>query len=87
MSSIHVLVCYDTNTQTAKGRRHPRRAAAARQDYGQRVQLSDFECTVSDAEPELLHARHLDMNDHLARSHRLRETTAALTGIEPVLPP
>lgn len=44
---MNLLVCYDVNTQTPAGRRRLRRVAVVCRDYGQRVQLSVFECTVN----------------------------------------
>jgi len=44
-----VVITYDVNTHTNEGRRRLRRVAKACEDYGQRVQLSVFECLV---EPE-----------------------------------
>ena len=41
-----VVVTYDVNTMTKEGRRRLRRVARACEDYGQRVQLSVFECLV-----------------------------------------
>lgn len=45
-----MLVTYDVNTTTPEGRRRLRRVARACQDYGQRVQLSVFECEVDPAQ-------------------------------------
>jgi len=45
-----VLVSYDVSTLDAAGRRRLRRVARACQDYGQRVQLSVFECQVDPAQ-------------------------------------
>jgi CRISPR-associated protein Cas2 len=45
-----VLITYDVNTITVEGRRRLRRVARACQDYGQRVQLSVFECEVDPAQ-------------------------------------
>ena len=45
-----VLVTYDVSTTDAAGRRRLRRVARAIRNYGQRVQLSVFEC---DLEPAL----------------------------------
>lgn len=42
------LVTYDVETVTREGRRRLRRVARACQDYGQRVQLSVFECRLDD---------------------------------------
>ena len=41
-----VLVSYDVSTVTRSGRRRLRRIAKTCQSYGQRVQLSVFECVV-----------------------------------------
>ncbi len=45
---MHVVVTYDVNTETKAGRRRLRRVAKICEDYGQRVQLSVFECTVDE---------------------------------------
>ena len=45
-----VLVTYDVNTQTAKGRKRLRTVAKICVDYGQRVQNSVFECLVNPTE-------------------------------------
>lgn len=42
-----ILITYDVNTETAEGRSRLRRVAKTCEDYGQRVQNSVFECTVS----------------------------------------
>ena len=44
-----ILITYDISTETAEGRSRLRRVAKTCEDYGQRVQKSVFECTVSDA--------------------------------------
>jgi len=41
-----VIVSYDVKTETPAGRRRLRRVAKACLDFGQRVQLSVFECLV-----------------------------------------
>lgn len=41
-----VLITYDVNTQTEKGRKRLRQVAKVCVDYGQRVQNSVFECPV-----------------------------------------
>ena len=43
---------YDVATETAAGRRRLQRVAKRCQAYGQRVQKSVFECTLSDADLE-----------------------------------
>lgn len=45
-----IVVGYDVNTETSKGRRRLRRVAEVCEDYGQRVQKSVFECKVGDKE-------------------------------------
>jgi CRISPR-associated protein Cas2 len=41
-----VVVTYDVNTNTKEGRRRLRHVAKVCENYGQRVQLSVFECLV-----------------------------------------
>lgn len=45
-----VLVTYDVNTETKSGRKRLRQVAKLCIDYGQRVQNSVFECSVTPAE-------------------------------------
>ncbi|MBM7642206.1 CRISPR-associated endonuclease Cas2 [Streptococcus loxodontisalivarius] len=45
-----VLVTYDVNTETTEGRKRLRHVAKLCIDYGQRVQNSVFECSVTPAE-------------------------------------
>ncbi|GAB4030268.1 MAG: CRISPR-associated endonuclease Cas2 [Elusimicrobiota bacterium] len=45
-----IVVGYDVNTETSKGRKRLRRVAEICEDYGQRVQKSVFECKVGDKE-------------------------------------
>lgn len=45
-----VLITYDVNTETAAGRKRLRYVAKLCVDYGQRVQNSVFECSVTPAE-------------------------------------
>lgn len=52
-----VLVTYDVSTETPVGRRRLRRVANACKDFGQRVQLSVFECDVEPAQWVALKAR------------------------------
>lgn len=52
-----VLVTYDVSTETSTGRRRLRRVATACKDYGQRVQLSVFECDIEPAQWVALKAR------------------------------
>jgi len=58
-----VVVTYDVNTHTKEGRRRLRRVAKACEDYGQRVQLSVFECLVEPEKFVVLKDRLLDEYD------------------------
>ena len=58
-----VLITYDVNTQTSEGRSRLRRVASTCQDYGQRVQKSVFECTISDMVFHRMKERLLDIID------------------------
>ena len=49
-----ILVCYDVNTEDADGRRRLARVAKTCKNYGQRVQYSVFECSVTEEGFELL---------------------------------
>jgi len=49
-----VLVTYDVSTLTSEGRRRLRRVAKTCLNYGQRVQMSVFECKVDAVKYELL---------------------------------
>jgi CRISPR-associated protein Cas2 len=52
-----VVVCYDVSTIEGEGQRRLRRVAKACKDYGQRVQLSVFECEVDPAQWAVLRQR------------------------------
>lgn len=60
---MDILVAYDVNTETKAGRRRLRQVAALCKDYGQRVQLSVFECCLSLAQYESLRAGLLKVID------------------------
>ncbi len=68
---MDVLVAYDVNTETKEGRRRLRRVATACKDFGQRVQYSVFECSVSEAQYESLRARLLKIIDEGEDSLRI----------------
>ena len=51
---MHVLVTYDVSTTTPAGERRLRRVAQACVNFGQRVQKSVFECSVSEMQYEAL---------------------------------
>ncbi len=54
MKKIDILVCYDVNTTHEDGKRRLRKVAKACESYGQRVQYSVFECTLTPANYEKL---------------------------------
>ena len=54
---MNILVTYDVNTETKEGRRRLRKVATICKNYGQRVQLSVFECQVSEAQYEVLRSQ------------------------------
>ena len=60
---MNVLVSYDVSTTSPEGRQRLRRIAQACLDYGQRVQFSVFECTLSDTNFVKLRSRLLDILD------------------------
>jgi len=51
---MDILVTYDVNTETRAGQRRLRKVATTCKNYGQRVQLSVFECRVTQAQYEAL---------------------------------
>lgn len=66
-----ILVCYDVSTDSEGGPKRLRRVARACKDYGQRVQWSVFECSVTDADLEKLRARLLRIFDPALDSLRI----------------
>jgi CRISPR-associated protein Cas2 len=54
---MDILVTYDVNTEDLEGRRRLRKIAIACKDYGQRVQLSVFECRLNEAQYEAFRAK------------------------------
>jgi CRISPR-associated protein Cas2 len=65
-----VLISYDVSTITAAGRRRLRRVARACLDFGQRVQLSVFECQLDPAQWTALRHRLINEIDPDADSLR-----------------
>jgi len=73
---VEVLVTYDVATDTAAGRRRLRRVAKACEAFGQRVQKSVFECTLTPAQLAQLASRlrvEVDVTTDSLRIYRLRE--------------
>jgi CRISPR-associated protein Cas2 len=54
---MQILVTYDVNTTTPDGQRRLRHVAQICLDFGQRVQQSVFECSVTEAQYEVLKQR------------------------------
>jgi CRISPR-associated protein Cas2 len=55
-----VVICYDVSTIEPEGQRRLRRVAKVCKDYGQRVQLSVFECEVDPAQWTALRQKLID---------------------------
>jgi CRISPR-associated protein Cas2 len=56
---MQILVAYDVNTLTPEGRKRLRLVAKACKAFGQRVQFSVFECSLTDMQLERLRTRLL----------------------------
>lgn len=67
---MFVLITYDVNTQDAAGRKRLFRISKACKNYGQRVQLSVFECLVDPARWAMLRAKLVDEMDQKKDSLR-----------------
>lgn len=82
-----ILVTYDVNTQTKEGRRRLRKVATICVGFGQRVQLSVFECRVTPAQYEEMEIRLLaviDLAEDRLRMYRLpgdREKFVRIFGV------
>lgn len=73
---MEILVTYDVATDTPAGRRRLRRVADACLAYGQRVQKSVFECSLTPSQLLLLEQRLLlciDEKEDRLRIYRLLE--------------
>jgi CRISPR-associated protein Cas2 len=55
-----VVICYDVSTLEPEGQRRLRRVAKVCKDYGQRAQLSVFECEVDPAQWTVLRQKLLN---------------------------
>lgn len=74
MQTVDVLVTYDVNTETSRGRKRLKKIATICLGYGQRVQLSVFECRVTRAQLEELEDRlvqTIDDTEDRLRIYRL----------------
>jgi CRISPR-associated protein Cas2 len=68
---MNVLISYDVSTETPAGRRRLRKVAQACQDFGQRVQKSVFECSVSEVQFEEVVRRLVEIIDKTEDSLRV----------------
>ena len=71
-----VVVAYDVNTETPKGRKRLRRVAQVCKNYGQRVQKSVFECQVNEMNFEELRRqllKEIAKEEDNLRLYRLNE--------------
>jgi CRISPR-associated protein Cas2 len=71
MKRKDILVAYDISTETVKGRRRLRKIAQACEDFGQRVQYSVFECSVTPMQLEELRYRIIDIMNEEEDSVRI----------------
>ncbi len=81
---MDVLVAYDVATDTPAGQRRLRKVAQLCVAYGQRVQKSVFECSLTDVQLEELLFRLLEViNDDKdsLRVYRLREPRDRYTAV------
>jgi len=68
---MEILVAYDVATETSEGQRRLRQVARVCLDFGQRVQKSVFECSVSEIQYEKLRQSLLEIIDEEEDSLRI----------------
>lgn len=68
---MNVVIVYDVNTETSAGRRRLRRIAKACEGFGQRVQLSVFECSLTPTELERFRTAAMSIIDPREDSLRI----------------
>lgn len=71
MARIDIVVTYDVNTEDSAGRKRLRKVAKICEAYGQRVQKSVFECSVTAPQMERMKGRLLKVIDTDADSLRI----------------
>lgn len=71
MNRLDVLVTYDVNTEFATGQARLRRVATICKNFGQRVQLSVFECHITEPQLEDMEAKLLKVIDKEKDSLRI----------------
>ena len=74
---MNILVTYDVSTETPTGQRRLRQVAIACKNYGQRVQLSVFECRVNETQYEAFRSQLLDIIDPKVDSLRFYKLSAS----------
>lgn len=73
---MNILVTYDVSTETPGGERRLRQVATACKNYGQRVQLSVFECRVNEAQYEAFRTQLLSIMDLRVDNLRIYKLSA-----------
>lgn len=68
---MNILITYDVSTETAAGRKRLRKVALICQDFGQRVQKSVFECSVTEMQYEEVMRRLLEIIEEKEDSLRV----------------
>ena len=81
---MRILITYDVSTTTPEGERRLRRVARACVDFGQRVQQSVFECTLTVAQMETLRQRLLGEIDPALDSLRIYRLPEAIESIREI---
>jgi CRISPR-associated protein Cas2 len=84
---MRILITYDVNTTTPEGERRLRRVARACVDYGQRVQQSVFECSLTQTQWEQLRQRllgEIDPDLDSLRIYRLPEAVETIREVHGV---
>jgi CRISPR-associated protein Cas2 len=79
-----MLITYDVNTTMPEGKRRLRRVARACVDFGQRVQQSVFECSLTQPQMEQLRERLLAEMDPGLDSLRIYRLPEAVETIREV---
>lgn len=85
---MDLVVAYDVNTEDRAGRRRLRRIAKTCEAFGQRVQLSVFECRVNQAQLEDFESRLLSIMNKDTDSLRIyvltggREQNVRVYGVD-----
>ncbi len=78
---MEILVAYDVSTETPEGQRRLRKVARVCLDFGQRVQKSVFECSVSDMAYERMKQRLLRCIDEEQDSLRIYKLHGPKEGV------